>query len=449
LLVIGGGLLALGILWACDGQEGPTRVAPDAGPLATDCTRKPGTLDPTFGDGGIATAEWGHTAAMRLVYQPDGKLVAAGDVLYPGDSGVPLRRFVLVRLNPNGTPDPTFGTEGVAETAVGNTSSIGALTLAPDGKILVAGSSSASPFGDWDHDVVARYLPRGQLDPTFGEGGITLTEHGLYVASIAVAPDGSVLVSGIRSGTSSSRTDFGVTRYSANGQRDTRFGVGGEATFDVNATSESGGVMAVRPTGEMLVAGASSARDAGAAEPSIVRADATGTLDITFGSAGRVQTKLDTLKDHRVSAIAEDPTGRILLAGSARELDAGSRRGLAVLRYSPRGEVDVGFGTGGRFTTELEGQYDDAIGVIAEADGRVLLGGVHDNAFVLMRLRSDGSLDPTFGLGGVAQASTDEAIPSAIGDVATFGCTVTLVATGVTKIDRATYVGFVLARYVK
>src|SRR5262245_32550126 len=129
-----------------------------------------GMLDPSFdGDGMVVTpavpdpdvGSAGH--AKAVVYQPDGKIVVAGDVF------AFFGQVVLARYRRDGSLDPAFGTGGIVHTPIPN-AEVHALLLQPDGKLVAGGTGGKF--------LLVRYLPDGSLDPTFGTGGIVRTPFG-------------------------------------------------------------------------------------------------------------------------------------------------------------------------------------------------------------------------------------------------------------------------------
>src|SRR4051794_14333873 len=132
----------------------------------------PGDLDPSFGSGGIVKLLESNeeSYAEAVTVQPDGKIVVAG---YEEGS------TVVVRLLPNGEPDSSFGVGGKATTVIpGGENGAFAVTLQPDGKIVVAGAGKA--FGGVNQDFFfARYNRDGSADETFGGGdGVGLVPVG-------------------------------------------------------------------------------------------------------------------------------------------------------------------------------------------------------------------------------------------------------------------------------
>ena len=159
---------------------------------------QPGSFDTNFGNGGRLVAGAGSWLT-EILLQEDGKIVAAGHV----DPSGPTDKFTVVRVNVNGTMDTTFGNEGIVYTLFGAKCGADALAIQPDGKLLVGGytSDSTSNSGNMDFMVV-RYNTDGTLDQSFASGGIfnfpmTLAQS---VETIAVLPDGKILIGGHNNG---------------------------------------------------------------------------------------------------------------------------------------------------------------------------------------------------------------------------------------------------------
>jgi uncharacterized delta-60 repeat protein len=177
-----------------------------------------GRVDGAFGSGGSAVTTLGlSSVATDVAIQPDGRIVLAGFVSATG--GVISRQLGVVRLLQNGRIDTSFGTNGTVLTNFA-VDSDPALALQSDGKIVVAcGLRSPPRFG------IARYLPDGSLDPTFGEGGKVRTHFTdrSVARDVALTRDGKILVAGSVGG------DFALARFNRDGSLDTSFGTDGLA----------------------------------------------------------------------------------------------------------------------------------------------------------------------------------------------------------------------------
>jgi uncharacterized delta-60 repeat protein len=210
-----------------------------------------GSLDTSFGSGGKVTTSFGSgtdNLAGGVVIQSDGRIVASGS------SRTASQRFALARYNSNGSLDTSFGSGGLVTTAfAGSNAGAASVAVAPDGKIVAAGSSDN---GSSSRFALARYNTNGSLDTSFGGGTVT-TAFGSNpedtAASVAVQPDSRILAAGSTLNGTTRR--FGLVRYNSNGSLDTLFGSGGlVTTVFANQGSDAAGV-AVQPDSRIVVAG--------------------------------------------------------------------------------------------------------------------------------------------------------------------------------------------------
>lgn len=358
----------------------------------------PGTLDESFGEGGIVRLGYATSSANAVAVQPDGRIVIGGDTpTGPGDS------LALVRLMPNGALDTTFGTNGLVETTVGTVSqTIKGVVLQPDGKIVAAGRSrgASQPFSF----TVLRHQASGVLDPSFGDGGVVLTDFApasAYGESVVLQPDGRILVGGYREQASS---DFILARYNADGSLDANFGVGGRVTIDVRATADANGNLALMPDGRLVIGGSSvDPADGNRSDMAASRVLADGGLDNSFGTAGKFMANFGG-GSSLAFALAVDSTGRTLLGGARK---SGVPDDLAVVRLTSSGVADPSWGTGGLVTTDFAGRGDVATALTVQEDGRIIAVGtsgvgtsIEDIGIVLARYLPNGALDNTFGTAG-------------------------------------------------
>ncbi len=303
----------------------------------------PGDLDPTFGVGGKVTTDFGglNDGARALVQQPDGKLVAAGQA-EAGDFD-----FALARYLPDGSLDPTFGTGGMVTTDFGTFPFAAALVQQADGKLVAGGPTDAGGCCDF---ALVRYLSDGSLDPTFGVGGKVTTDFGGFEAAAALVqqPDGKLVAAGLSTAGSAPATDFALARYLPDGSLDPTFGVGGKVTTDF----EGGGASALvlQPDGKLVAAGNSRLTGL-VSDFALARYLSDGSLDPTFGVGGKVTTDFGGFD--RIAALILQSDGKLVAGGNS-----GSGSGLpsfALVRYLPDGSLDPTFGVGGKVTTDFEG----------------------------------------------------------------------------------------------
>lgn len=347
-----------------------------------------GTLDPTFGNGGIATTPNTNTSCGQIVncamaIQSDGKIVVAGGAT--ANNGAP--ELALARYNTNGSLDSSFGSGGIVVFSENNGGPAFGLALQSDGKIITASPTSLRLD-------IFRYNTNGTLDSTFGTGGIVSTRAaGLLVGSatggLAVQPDGKILVAcGV------------LLRLLSNGQFDSSFGTGGVAPSLTGTQT-----LALLSTGKSLVVSSFNFSAGSAA-----RYNSSGSLDKAFGVSGQAPSFAQAV------AIATLSDGRFILAGtldSAATPSAGAPPQAFVLtRYNSNGTIDTTFGTHGATVTPFPGNGYSAVAALAvQANGDVVAAGVTEvknpvfgqepSDFALARYTPNGQLDTAFGSNGL------------------------------------------------
>jgi uncharacterized delta-60 repeat protein len=219
-----------------------------------------GTPDPTFDGDGIVLKDvvsaGGPELLEDLIVQPDGKIVAVG---YAGAT-LQTTRFTMVRFDAAGAPDAAFGTGGTVLTPFPQQaySSATRVALQPDGKIVVAGSADLPhPLHNADF-TAARYTASGTLDTTFGPNGNGLVAVPIGTSrdeatGLAIDPTGRILLGGFAY--INSFPDFALARLLPDGTPDPTFGTAGVVTFDIGPSSENPAQVAVTPTGRIVMSG--------------------------------------------------------------------------------------------------------------------------------------------------------------------------------------------------
>jgi len=287
-----------------------------------------------------------------------------------------------------GELDPTFGSTGKVVTDLGPyDAGEGAATQA-DGKIVVVG---------WTYDpatnssfTLARYNADGALDTSFGTGGIVRTAFGgLYssssASSVAIQPDGKIVVAGgVYIWGVSADSEFGLARYNPDGTLDASFGVAGKVVANLDHDDYADG-LAIQPDGKIVVVGGSGTGN----DPnfSVARFNTDGSLDGGFGANGIVTTPF-VGSDYAYGVLVQRD-GRIVAAGAS----GGTRFALA--RYNVDGSLDASFDGDGKVELQDQGAAG-ASSIAAQADGKLVVAG----GFLAVRYNADGSLDSSFGESG-------------------------------------------------
>lgn len=368
-----------------------------------------GDLDPTFGVGGKVTTDFfGDFDLLRCVLvQPDGKIVAGGSAI---NTGLSTDYFALARYNPDGSLDSSFGIGGKVTTSNGPYDNvINSIALQPDGKIVAAGISNSG--GTPAHLVwtLARFTASGGLDPTFGVGGIVMTSFpgGLdgsgEAEAILVQPDGRIVAGGIAGGNAG---DFALARYDSDGTLDASFGIGGEVLTDFSGMLDIATSLALQPDGKIVAAGNADVLDPLQYKFGVARYNDDGSLDSGFGAGGKVVTVIQGADE--ISAVALQADGKIVVAGTSGPTPFPPDNSVAIARYLSNGSLDSSFGTGGIVITSLPGGHIGATDVALLSCGKIGIAGWGPGTgigsdsfdFLLARYNPDGTSDSSFGVGG-------------------------------------------------
>ncbi|HEY7986383.1 MAG TPA: cadherin-like domain-containing protein, partial [Methylophilaceae bacterium] len=354
---------------------------------------------PTFGvrNGIIVTALGGSDQARSVTIQADGKILVAGSAL--GTDA--LNHFAVLRYNPDGTLDHSFGVNGVAITntliGTGDSSIANAIVLQADGKIVIAGTSITS--GGSSEFAVARYNTDGTLDTSFDSDGKVTTTLGAsafddVANSAVIQADGKIVVAGYSLDTNLN-FEFALVRYNTDGSLDTTFDSDGKVTTAIGSSHSQAGSVTLQADGKILVAGYSTIGTT--QDFTLVRYNTNGSLDTTFDGDGKVVIALGAgTGDSPAHSVTVQADGKILVGGSSWN---GSNYDFALLRFNADGSLDTSFDGDGKVITDF-GATEGGLAVQVQSNGKILLAGNsgtgNDRSFAIVRYNADGSLDTTF-----------------------------------------------------
>ncbi len=367
--------------------------APSRGVLARH--NGDGSIDTSYGNGSgrveiAGLRSFANTAPVELA---DGKVLIVSTT-----SGQPYDMRVL-RLNADGSPDTSFGNGGQAIVTVSAGNDQPAkLMVQADGKIVVAGWTSAGAAGDMS---LTRLNANGSLDTSFNGTGIatvSIAATNDTVAGATLQADGKIVLVGYTTG--SAKLDVAVVRFNADGSLDAGFGAGGQVMLPVSPGTDTGRDVIVLADGKLLVAGTMRTGDgSGDVDGLLLRLNPNGSLDTSFGAGGMVKARLTDGNDlyNRIQVQAD---GKIVVLGSVGEPLASSTGGdLALVRYHQDGSLDTGFGVNGTTRIPSNGAGVNGVG-LALTGGKIVVfanayGGQSTNSLIA-RVDMDGRLDPTF-----------------------------------------------------
>jgi uncharacterized delta-60 repeat protein len=303
-----------------------------------------GTLDATFGTGGLVTYngsanqdDYGHGIAL----DSDGKILVAGET-----KGSTYINAAVWRYNDDGTLDTSFDDDGMSNPNGLNDDVAFDLALDENGKILVVGYGRVST-----HDMLIwRVKTDGDLDSTFGSGGIRFYTSGYgndFALAVAIDSNGRILVAGDVA-TSTGDYDLALVCLDSNGDRDTTFGTDGVVTHNSAATGNGydfGVDLVIDESDRMVMAGSSS--NGSNFDMALWRFTASGALDLTFGSGygfATINNVAGGNGDDMGEGVALDSEGRIYVTGTSSN---GSNTDMVIARYTADGSLDTAFGTSG------------------------------------------------------------------------------------------------------
>lgn len=324
-----------------------------------------GSLDTSFGTNGFVRNSIcsvftnGGYYPQDMIIQPDDKIIIMGlqqNNTYPN-------AYWVARLLPDGALDPSFSEDGYLDLSFGTMQDRGTcVALQADGKILVGGTSGSTA----QYFTVARMLNNGSLDPDFGINGVVQTPFSgteSFANCIAVQQDGKIILGGYTINTPFAK-DFAMTRYFANGNLDTSFGVNGKVVTTVNTSfSDYIDKIVFDSQGRIIASGCSSFEVN--YKLAMARYTSTGLLDTSFGNNGIVVSSYPS----RFSDVALQVDGKIILAGG---FDADV---FTVLRYLNNGVIDTSFGTNGFVDGNFQVTNGYASSVLIQPDNKIVVTG--------------------------------------------------------------------------
>jgi uncharacterized delta-60 repeat protein len=319
--------------------------------------------------------------AAAVAIQPDGRIVIVGHRYAYASNGASL--MAIARLLPGGAFDRSFSGDGRKEVDLpySREDAGESVVIQGDGKIIVGGEAD-------DRPALVRLRAGGRLDPTFGVRGHVLAEpNGERFEALALEPDGRILAAGEP-----------LARYLANGTPDMSFGNGGRAIDPAGPQSWGCSDIAVQRNGKIVCSSYFANYDLSSQswDAAVVRWLPDGQPDSDFGEDGVVITGVEPSpgpqqggSSEEVYSIAIQTDGKILTAGatySSATTGPYAGHSFLVIRYRSTGDLDSSFGEGGIVRTQFTGWIDGACTVRLRRDGRIVVGGTaHDSDMAVAR----------------------------------------------------------------
>jgi uncharacterized delta-60 repeat protein len=356
-----------------------------------------GDLDPSFGgDGKVVRSFVGShpnldDVAEDVAVLRDRKVV----VLLSVDRRDGFETAVA-RFRPDGRLDRTFGADGVSVIRRPGSAFPGGLDLGPGGRVVV--SFAAVREKDETAFGVARLRRDGTPDSSFAGDGVRVAEFGpglrnAYAEDVAIGQDGAIVLAGRLYNRAEQHHDFGVARFTPEGDPDATFSEDGLLATDFAGHDDDAHAVAVDSAGRIVVAGRGSPGEEGCGAFAFARYESDGDPDTSFSEDGLLLSPTGcSARD-----VAALPDGGLVAVG---ESPAGGPRNFRVARYSQNGEVEAGFAGDGVQTIDFAGRQDEAE-CLTLTEGRIVVAGSarstkNGRDFGIAMLRLNGKPDLRF-----------------------------------------------------
>lgn len=382
----------------------------------SDAVTRDGDFDPSFGTGG-KTADAFYRGSTGLAVQPDGKILVGGTQFQDSQF------CKILRLNPDGSPDFSFGGSARVGIQMGTTECrVHSIAVQPDGKVLVGGAASSGSASGGLNFAVARLNADGSLDQTFnGNGRVIIDFFNSYdeAYSVLLPQDGKIILAGfVANGPNNGSTyDFALVRLNTDGSFDNTFGVGGRVVNDISGVNNADRAFdaALQSDGKIVMAGDVFLGAPAYYDFAVARFNSDGSIDNTFDGDGRVFTELVSGKHETAWKVTVQKNGKIIAGGRAEQIfPTVTPNDSALVRYNPNGSLDTTFDGDGKQVRDfsLNGEGDDVRALKVLTSGKIIIGASVPNPdrnpsqhtdLLIMRLLDNGQLDPDFGVGGKKQ----------------------------------------------
>ncbi len=349
-----------------------------------------GTPDSTFNhtayQTGIAVTD--PSFEPFAILQNDNGIVLSGSAINGSTEA-----FVLEKFTSSGSIDSSFGVNGFVYTNVDSLTDVARNILRQqDDKFIVTGNTMNA-----DVSTLVRYYANGKIDSSFNKIGKALQSYNqgsTIFNAVQITSDKKIVAGGIT--TDSTGTALLIARYNEKGVPDSSFGVNGKQITNFGR-DVFGNTLVIQNDGKYILT----------SNIAIVRYTVSGQLDSTFNGNGKLVTAATT--DTLMPAAALQQDSKIILAGTTFD-ESTSVYKYAVYRLNTDGSYDTTFGHTGKIFNSFT--FGSSVGTCTgvQPNGKILVGGYSifrpdiftaTSGFILARYNTDGSLDSSFGDGGV------------------------------------------------
>jgi uncharacterized delta-60 repeat protein len=380
-----------------------------------EASAKPGALDSSFGGTGKVLVPIGNSIDHQTssALQPDGKLVVSG---YCNGGPTNSQQLLCVaRFTISGALDTTFGVNGVFRGAEDNCRASGGLAILNSGHILASGIAYQIQDGvSRNRFCVTKLNSSGEIDTTFGNSGIATSYVSFSAAMLSITdlhalPDGRILLAGTCLTFALpgyySRYQYCVTRLFADGTVDTSYGDAGSRIV-FSTTSEDFIASSTLAGNHLYIAGQCSNASGFSQAMCVARIDQNGMVDTAWGDQGRYLAVFPSYTVTQASEVLLLESGKLIIAGACG--DQTNRRGCLVALLAD-GSLDTSFGNGGLLVDSSAYPSSGYASLKRRRDAEgLIIGGrcgqsLSANSPCAWRLTMDGAADTDFADGGIAK----------------------------------------------
>lgn len=363
-----------------------------------------GTIDSSFATNGVLILQpntIGTDVANGMVVLPNDNVLLAGST----ETGFLLSDAAVYRILPNGDVDPTFGVNGVSIFDCGGTQDyVHKMKVLPNGKMIIAGG-----VYDGGADVnffAARLTENGFPDPTFGNNGVSIIPNPMGVGedvanAIAIQPDGKIILAGAWAVPGFTDNHTTLVRLNENGTVDSSFGANGIVNVTNSGfANDLAFDILLLSDGSMITTGYADVLDQ---RVIIEKFNSSGILDPAFGTNGIAIFNLTTGQDVGWG-IELHPNGRIMIAGRIG-IGGPGKSDFLLMAITSNGALDTSFGIDGLASKNVN-VTETALDLLVEPSGKIVLagasgtGGLGGDDYAICRFNENGSIDATFGNNG-------------------------------------------------
>ena len=364
---------------------------------------QPGTLDITYGKQGkvLTKADDGYFICNAAALQKDDKVIAAGYY---------ARNFIyqnlLIRYNKDGSIDNSFGINGEVFTDLNfffSNFQNYAIAITPDGKIVTAGYGGGP---DKYYIAITQYKPDGELDSSFGENGISISNFTDLdidiVTAIAIQSDGRILIAGYIVNVYNDRSLL-IACYTSDGKVDDSFGDNGKVIESFGTNYSYATSIAIQQDNKIIIGGGF---DTFYEEFLVARYMPDGIIDSSFGTNGWVHTDFGNYDDY-INAVAIQKDGKVIAGGLTGRNGTYKNENIALIRYNQDGSIDDAFGNHGKTVSYFQGNNSAIKSIYIQDNKKIVAGGNVYNLkigdFGITRYSENGMPDSSFGINGQVQ----------------------------------------------